>query len=139
MDLDLVSNSFPLEPSFVLAMLPELSSVPPLVSDAVLEPLDAGDLGENLGPAKEGSSANLFRREGEEALFLATDVGSGSLSAVQRLSQVSSSAPSDSARNSPPAMGIFNDPTLLRRLSTTQARLGAALLSDSRLATNPVS
>jgi hypothetical protein len=29
---------------------------PPLVSDAVLEPLDAGDLGENLGPAGEGSS-----------------------------------------------------------------------------------
>jgi hypothetical protein len=51
-DLDLVSNYFPLEPSSVFAMLLGLSLVPPLVFDAVLEPLDAGDLGENLGPAR---------------------------------------------------------------------------------------
>jgi hypothetical protein len=112
LDLDLVSNSFPLEPPSVLVMLPKLSSVPPLVSDAILEPLVAGDLSKNLWPAREGSLAHLFRREGEEALSVAANVGYGSLSVVQWLSQVSSSAP-DSARNSPPAMGFSNDPTLL--------------------------
>jgi hypothetical protein len=35
--------------------------------------------GKNLGPAGEGSSANLLRREEEEARSLSADVGSGSL------------------------------------------------------------
>jgi hypothetical protein len=51
---------------------------------------------------------------------------------------VSSFAPLDSVQNSHPAMGFFDDCTLLWRSSATQARLGAALLSDSRLATNSV-
>jgi hypothetical protein len=69
-----------LDLGLILVSDQELSSVPPLVSDVVLEPLVARDLGENLGLAGEGSSANLLRREKEVAHSLAADVGSGSLS-----------------------------------------------------------
>jgi hypothetical protein len=101
---DLASIYLPLEPSSALAMLPELSSVPTLVSDAGLELLDVGNLGEIFGPADEVSlSASLL-----------------------------------SAWNSSLAMVACNDPILLRHWFDSQARLGATLLSDSRLASNLV-
>jgi hypothetical protein len=56
-DLDLASFSIPLEPSSALALLPEQSSLPPLVSDAGLESLEAGVLGVISGPADVGSGS----------------------------------------------------------------------------------
>jgi hypothetical protein len=104
-------KSIPLEPSSALALLPEHSSMPLLVSDAGLESLEAGVLGVISGPA---------------------DVGSGS---VPSLGLVPASP--FSARISPSVMGYSDDHTPLRRWSDTQARLGADLLSDSRRASNP--
>jgi hypothetical protein len=85
------SNSLPLEPLSALAMLPELSLKPRLVSDVGLESLDVGVLGELSGPSPDAL-----------------------------------------------AMVACVDPIPLRRWSDTQARLGATLLSDPRLASDPV-
>jgi hypothetical protein len=53
------ASSLPLDPFSDLAMIPELSSVSPLVSDAGLEPMDVGDLGELSGssPASARNSS----------------------------------------------------------------------------------
>jgi hypothetical protein len=56
-DLDLASFSIPLEPSSALALRPEQSSLPLLVSDAGLESLEAGVLGVISGPADVGSGS----------------------------------------------------------------------------------
>jgi hypothetical protein len=58
------------------SILPVVASDSPKVAPVFLGTVGEG---ENLGPAREGSSANLLRWE-EEACSLSADVGSGSLS-----------------------------------------------------------
>jgi hypothetical protein len=73
-NLDLASIYLPLEPSSALSMLLELSSVHPLVSDAGLEPLDVGDLGEISGLADEVSlSASLLSARNSSLAMVACD------------------------------------------------------------------